>query len=356
MPEWDETVKGGASAAWLGRPALRRRVAACPAAAALLWAACGSIGNPLPPMAHIPEPVSDLAARQVVDEVVAAWSWPLLTTEGSAARRLSRFTLRTVEVGAGITALPAEGIDEHGREIAVIEAGSLADKSPGDRFELRFPLADWKLGSTVILAVTAANRAGRSAGYSNQVRLHPVEPPDAAALAQPEVTAQGAALTWAASAGADSYVVERRVEGETDFRPVARVEQPRFLDRAAAWGLRHEYRVRPFAATPAGEAEGRLSATAAVTPVDIFPPAAPQGLRAVSAGASVELSWSLNREPDLAGYRVLRDGKAISEVVERPAFSDKMPAPGRQHEYAVTAVDNAGNESAPSAAATAAGR
>ncbi len=244
-------------------------------------------------MAHIPEPVSDLAARQVVDEVVAAWSWPLLTTEGAAARRLSRFTLRAVEVGAGITALPAEGIDEHGREIAVIEAGSLADKSPGDRFELRFPLADWKLGSTVILAVTAANRAGRSAGYSNQVRLHPVEPPDAAALAQPEVTAQGAALTWAASAGADSYVVERRVEGETDFRPVARVEQPRFLDRAAAWGLRHEYQVRPFAATPAGEAEGRCRqrrpsrrSTSSLPPPPKGFARYPQGLRSSFPGAS----------------------------------------------------------------------
>lgn len=334
-------MKGGAPAAW-------------PAAAALLWMGCGSIGDPLPPMVHIPEPVSDLAARQVVDEIVVSWSWPLLTTEGAAARRLSRFALRAVEVGAGATALPAEGIDEYGREIAVIDVEKQDDKAPGDRFELRFPLADWKRGQTVILALTAVNRAGRSAGYSNQVRLHPVEPPAAAALAQPAVTAQGVALTWAPSTGAASYVVERRLEDETDFSPVARAEQTRFLDRAAAWGLRHEYRIRPFAATSAGEAEGRLSATAAVTPTDVFPPAAPRGLRAVSAGASVELSWSRNREPDLAGYRVLRDGQAVSALVERPAFSDREAEPGREHEYVVAAVDSAGNQSAPSAPVTAA--
>ncbi len=323
-------------------------------AAAVLWAACGSIGDPLPPMAHIPEAVGDLAARQVVDEIVVTWSWPLLTTEGAAAGRLSRFTLRAVEVPADAAGLPEAAIDEHGRDVAVVAAGRLAGKAPGDRFELRLPLEDWRLDRTVILAMTADNRAGRAAGYSNQVKLQPIEPPAAAAVAQPVVTQDGIALTWRSPGGAGAYVIERRVGSEPDFSPVARAEQPRFVDRAVQWGRRHEYRIRSFAATVAGEAEGRLSATAAVTPADVFPPAAPQGLRAVSTEAAVELSWSLNREPDLAGYRVLRDGKAVSAVVERPAFSDRQASAGREHEYAVVAVDGAGNQSGPSAPVTAA--
>ena len=340
-----------ASGATVLLSALFRRTAPL---AAVLWAAsCGSIGDPLPPMANIPEPVGDLAARQAVDEIVVTWSWPLRTTEGAAANRLSRFTLRAVEVDADVTDLPAAAIEEHGRDIAVVDGSRLDGKAPGARFELRLPLAEWPLGRTFILAMTASNRAGRGAGYSNLPRLHPVEPPAAAALAQPAVTQDGIELTWTVSGGAGAYVVERRAGDDPDFDPAARVEQTRFVDRAVEWGRRHEYRVRSFAKTVAGEVEGRVSATAAVTPTDTFPPAAPQGLRAVAAETSVELSWSLNREVDLAGYRVLRDGKAVSPLIERAAFSDRQAAPGRGREYAVVAVDKAGNQSAPSAPVTA---
>ncbi len=248
---------------------------AAPAAAVLCAASCGSIGDPLPPMANIPERVGDLAARQVVDEIVVTWSWPLLTTEGAAARRLSRFTLRAVEVPADAAGLPEVAIDQHGRDIAVVDGGRLAGKAPGDRFELRLPLEDWRLDRTVILAMIASNRDGRAAGYSNQVKLQPIEPPAAATLAQPTVRQDGIALTWTSPGGAGAYVIERRVGSEPDFSPVARAEETRFVDRAIQWGRRHEYRVRPLAETVAGEAEGRLSATIAVTPTDAFPPAAP---------------------------------------------------------------------------------
>ncbi len=304
-------------------------------------------------MNHIPEPVDDLAARQVVDEIVVTWSWPLLNTEGDVARRLSRFTLSAVDIEADAAGLPEAAIDQHGRDIAVVAGGRLAGKAPGDRFELRLPIEDWKLGRTVILAMTASNRAGRAAGYSNQVKLHPIKPPAAAALSEPVVTQDGIALAWTSPGGADSYVIERRAADEPDFTPVARAGQTRFVDQGVRWGRRHEYRIRSFTKTAADEAEGRLSATAAVTPTDVFPPVAPQGLRAVSTETSVELSWSLNREADLAGYRVLRDGQAVSEIIERAGFSDKQAAAGREHEYAVIAIDSAGNQSGPSAPVTA---
>lgn len=314
----------------------------------LFWAACGSIGDPLPPMADIPEPVNDLAARQVVDEIVVTWSWPLLTTEGASARRLQRFILRAVEAAADSSDLPAVGIDQHGKEIARVDADRMDGKAPGDRFELRFPLEDWKLDRTVILAMAASNRAGRTAGYSNQPRLHPIEPPGAATLADPLVEPHGVAIAWAPLDRAAAYVIERRTGDDPDFSPVARVEQPNFVDRAVQWGRQHAYRVRPFIKTPVGEAEGRLSETVTVTPADTFPPAAPEGLRAVSTESSVELSWDFNRESDLAGYRVLRDGEIISGIVEQTGFSDKQAPRGRQYEYAVIAIDSKGNRSSPS--------
>ncbi len=315
------------------------------AIAAILLAGCGSIGDPLPPMANIPQVVDDLAALQVADEVIISWSWPLLTTEGATARRVRDFTLVAVDVDLNVIDLPPEVIAEHGRNLSVIDEAQLDGKAPGNRFELRVPLADWKLDQQVILAVTAANRSGRSAGYSNQVRLQPVTPPAAVTIAAPIVKADGAELSWSAVSTADVYAVERRFLGEDEFTRIARVDQPVFLDRMIEWDRPHEYRVRSIATTVADEAEGKLSEVVTVTPTDTFPPTAPSGLRAVSTTSSVELSWDSNRDPDLARYQVFRNSLRIADGIERASFSDTTASPGQEYSYSVTAIDMAGNGS-----------
>jgi fibronectin type 3 domain-containing protein len=111
------------------------------------------------------------------------------------------------------------------------------------------------------------------------------------------------------------------------------------------------------------ELESSDSRPVTVTPQDTFPPAAPQGLVAAllpgSAPATVlvDLSWSINLETDLAGYRVYRSeqegtrGQLLTpELLPTPADRDTSVQPGHRYWYTVTAVDRAGNESAPGAA------
>ena len=98
---------------------------------------------------------------------------------------------------------------------------------------------------------------------------------------------------------------------------------------------------------------------------DIFPPHAPSGLEAVPGGAtaadrSIDLSWIPDVDADLAGYFVYRqdiDSKGVvAGTVTRlnltpvvgPAYRDQTAMAGRRYAYRVTAVDTAGNESAPS--------
>ena len=100
------------------------------------------------------------------------------------------------------------------------------------------------------------------------------------------------------------------------------------------------------------------SAPAIVSPRDTFPPAAPQNLVAAvlsgapSGGLLVDLSWSINLETDLAGYRVYRSeqqdtrGALVTpDLLLAPAYRDTSVGPGRRYWYFVTAVDHAGNES-----------
>jgi len=72
----------------------------------------------------------------------------------------------------------------------------------------------------------------------------------------------------------------------------------------------------------------------------------------------VDLSWSLNVETDLAGYRVYRSesegsrGQSLAdELLLTPAYRDGTAQSGHKYWYTVTAVDKAGNESGPSAPA-----
>jgi hypothetical protein len=85
---------------------------------------------------------------------------------------------------------------------------------------------------------------------------------------------------------------------------------------------------------------------------DTTPPPAPTGLVARVDGRDVALTWTPVDVPDFGSYRVYRDGDPIASGVIEPHRADPGRAPGT-YEYLVTAVDADGNESAPSAPATA---
>ena len=87
---------------------------------------------------------------------------------------------------------------------------------------------------------------------------------------------------------------------------------------------------------------------------DVTPPSAPSDLAATAATATrVELSWTAaSDDTGVTGYRVYRDGAVRAAVGQVTSASDAA-APASTYAYTVTALDAAGNESAPSASASA---
>ena len=91
---------------------------------------------------------------------------------------------------------------------------------------------------------------------------------------------------------------------------------------------------------------------------DSFPPANPSGVEAVFSAAApnsfIDITWTANTEPDLAGYNVYRHSekeppkKINSELVKTPRLPDPGVQPGMKYFYSVTAVDLRGNESGKS--------
>jgi len=132
-------------------------------------------------------------------------------------------------------------------------------------------------------------------------------------------------------------------------------------DKSFEFGKTYAYVVRSVIAVDGASLESSDSTAAIVEPRDTFPPAVPQALAAAvlpgeTEGALlVDLSWSINVEPDFAGYRVYRSeqqhtkGHLLTpDLLPTPAYRDTSVQPAHNYWYAVTAVDRAGNESAPS--------
>lgn len=221
---------------------------------------------------------------------------------------------------------------------------------------------------------------------SQDIALRLYEVPEAVGSLEAVVTEQGIQLKWPipgrtsageALAGVKEYHVYR---GELSASPVAAsavqsAQSPwksppqqiatsvtnDYVDAAFDYGRSYGYIVRSVLDSPGGPLESSDSPQAAVTPKDIFPPAPPQGIvAAIQPGSApgsvlVELSWSINVEPDLAGYRVYRTeeegGKGSQltpNLLPSPAYRDTSVQSGQHYWYTVTAVDQSGNESSAS--------
>ena len=90
---------------------------------------------------------------------------------------------------------------------------------------------------------------------------------------------------------------------------------------------------------------------------DTTPPTAPTSLTATAVDSSqIDLAWTASTDNiGVTGYKVYRDGgtTAVATVRTGTSYADTGLAANSSHNYTVTAVDAAGNESGPSNTATA---
>src|SRR5215211_6899176 len=85
---------------------------------------------------------------------------------------------------------------------------------------------------------------------------------------------------------------------------------------------------------------------------DTTPPAVPADVATTPGDGHVALDWSDNSEADLAGYRVYRNGNRIAGPTGS-SYDDSGVENGKSYSYQVSAIDEAGNESAKSVAVAA---
>ena len=301
---------------------------------------CGYIGDPLPPSLNIPTRITDLRAFERMDKLVVDLTLPALTTDGVGMKRLGDTELRIGPEGGDWAA-----------DARRIETGA---QLPG-AVHLEVPARDW-VGKTVLIKVRVASRRGRVSEWSNLVRLmvmEPLEPPENVSA---EGAANGVRVTWALPPARPglAWRVFRRGPDQEKAEPLASSAQPEYVDTTAQYGKTYEYSVQAAMKAGDGEAEGAVSKPVAIPYEDRFPPAVPAGLTAIAGLDSIQLVWNPDAEPDLKGYSLYRSTgdqpfARLGELLDSPSYTDRAVEAGKRYRYAVSAVDQSGNESARSA-------
>jgi len=350
----------------------------------LFGSGCGAPGEPTPPSPPIPAAVTDLSAQQAGDGVQLTFTLPAKTVSGD------RLTAPpAVEFVRGASK-PDGSPDRKSFRIVYTIPGSLVDNYVANgRLKFIDPIAPSETrlhpGSPLVYVVRTRASKKRASADSNSISVRVFPVPEAIAHVEAHVTESAIELSWPAAtrtSGGDplSALTGYRVyRGELDPSSVeaasndiskAKWKSPLTLlapsddtsyhDTLFDFGKTYAYVVRSVVHAEGNALESSDSVPVIVAARDTFPPATPQDLvAAVLPGASagsvlVDLSWSINLETDLAGYRVYRSeqqdtrGALITpDLLLAPAYRDTSVEPGHRYWYSVTAVDRAGNESEP---------
>jgi hypothetical protein len=209
-----------------------------------------------------------------------------------------------------------------------------------------------------LYAVRGIARGGRPGPPSARVELPLADPPAVPPAPTAAATESAIVLTWIAPVALAPIAVNvYKADGSDPVNP-APVEDGHFERAGVQFGTEECFVLRSVQKVGTIEIESESSASTCINPRDTFPPAAPTGMSVVAGNGVMNLSWDANKEPDLAGYLVLRGptpGDTLQPLTSAPiagtSYEDKTVTPGVRYMYAIVAVDkaNPANRSTPSA-------
>ncbi len=345
------------------RPTIRLAAAAL---LGLMAAACGRKGAIRAPLVLVPQPVENFRAAQRGEQIVLEWTNPTSLIDGTPLAGIGGIEIWTADHAANIPAGARFLKNLKGPELAALPTGGTA-RTPTLLYSF-VPEGKDRIGKPLSLAIRVRDaRKKLPSAFSPAATVTYVLVSKPPLDLRVSVADSRVKMHWAAPAAnfdgsapavLKGYNVYRSEAGREPVRLNSRpFLEPAFDDTDFVFGRTYTYVVRASATTAEPYAESGDSPAVVVTPEDVFPPAVPAGLTAAAGGNVIMLIWDAGREPDLAGYRVWRreaghgEFKPLTDrLITENTYSDGTAAPGVLYDYAVSAVDKTGNESARSAA------
>jgi hypothetical protein len=348
---------------------------------------CASPNAPTPRHAIVPMTVSDLSARQVGDTIILDFTLPTGSTDLQPLMETPSVEVyRNMPQIAATTAKSQAKNKSTERLVDTIPSQMVEQYRRSGRIDFpdKLNASDLTAESGTELTYTVRTHVSRAKASddSNAVTVRVYPPPATVQDLRVTPTETALVLHWSApqavtEAGgakpAGFHIYRAEVDPTTASAAVLNPSQAKLIapeellaqtsateyrDMSFQFGHTYLYRVRAAEQLGPATIESADSAPAVLTAKDIFPPAAPRDLETVSVAttketpASAELTWTINTEPDLAGYNVYRSEnpetpgqKLNSELLLVPTFRDISVVPGKSYFYRVGAVDQSGNES-----------
>ena len=344
----------------------------------LISTVCGKKGPLQPLVVRAPQAVRDFSLFQKGDKLILSWTNPTAYVDGNPLREVAEVEIWMAEEDKGEGSprekLTVEEFEDKAKLLTRINKGqfrSLLQKgAEAQQISYVYPLQAEKIGQKVMtFAVRIKDEKRRASEFSEPLSIEAQAPPLPPQNVRVSVSEESIAVRWEDSAvkGGESgpskpvgYNVYRS-EGEEHPARLnsSLVKGKEYRDANFSLGKTYRYFVRAVASDTAPFRESDDSEAVEIQAKDTFPPARPTGLTAISGTGFIALSWEANKETDLAGYRVWRRVVGQADFVllkslpaAESSYSDSLVEKNKRYEYAITALDNAGNESQKSEAAS----
>jgi hypothetical protein len=343
-----------------------------------LWVlGCGKQGAPQPPLRAVPATTQDLSVIQQGPRLLLSFGYPQVTPAGTALEGVTAVeiyqTTRQATSDGKATPMDPRQFGAASKLLQRLEGADLSAATEGQRINVFLPLPETPATpagtpSTTppappaqYFAVRTYGKAGDPSDFSNVAYVVAKAPPAAPERVNVTGRADGVLVEWSPVEGATAgYNIYRRDSKERAYtRPVhtAGAQERSWLDNTARFGQSYIYTVTAIAG-PDPTVESGIASDHEVIYQDRFPPAPPTELVALAEAGRVRLVWQASEAEDIAGYVVYRrpaggatEGGTFERITAQPVESaehvDTAVRSGQAYTYRVTAVDQAGNESAP---------
>lgn len=321
--------------------------------------ACGRKTDPLIPASPRPEAVKDV--RIVARDSAAFLSWAIPT------RNVEGKEMDPQEI-AGFRVFRAE-MERDNKKARFKQVAEIERSNPAPA-EIRDGRVFWsdrnlRYGHAYAYRIRAFSAAGGLSQASDEVRIAPLlslAPPKhlSAAGGDSHITLAWEPVTTRADGSAFQGFVGYNIYRGTEkgrYGEVPLNQEPlrttNYKDTAVENDKAYYYIVRAVDSPTLPWKESLDSPEAFAMARDLTPPSRPAGVTVVPGVGRIFLTWNENKERDLAGYHIYRSTKSgrdyerlTDKPINRTTFSDQTVRPDTLYYYAVSAVDQSGNESA----------
>lgn len=331
---------------------------------------CGKRGAPVPPRERVVQ-ITEISGFQRGNQVVLSWKMPARNAPRSSVLNISRADI--YRLAEPIDAPLQLSEEEFSNRSTIIATMPITDADFGLKtLQYRDVLQFAGQAARLRYAIRFVNASGQKAGFSNALLIEPASKIASAPASLTAAATQDAVrLSWQPPAANVDGSTPASVLGYNIYRSDSEKTPAKLLNQSPVtvtsyndeffdFGKDYYYFVRAVSTgTQAEPVESAESNILKFRAVDTFEPSAPAAITIAATPTTISIFFAINPETDVVGYKIYRSTDPdlpktewtllTPELLKTNTFQDSRVEAGKTYYYYLTATDEFGNVSEPSA-------